>query len=66
MSDFFCSNCSDLSDEAEELCVGVLVPRRCDVCGKMVDPWKEKYSVFPNGAAAKFLAQRSAPPKEAK
>ena len=69
MSEFFCKECADGTDEVEELCVAMLGKHECVVCGKTVNAMAEPYSVFHNGALSRAygkLPSASAPPKEAK
>ena len=57
MTEFFCNECADKSDEAESLWVGCLGVRTCDVCGRKVDCQTEGYHVFREGAKARLKAK---------
>ena len=57
MTEFFCTECADKSDETEELTLGCLSIRQCDVCGRKVDCLKEAYHFFPGGAKARLEAK---------
>lgn len=57
MSEFFCQHCSDRSDEVESLSLGAIGIHQCFVCGINVDPRKENYSFFHDGARANLEAK---------
>ena len=57
MTEFFCNECADKSDEAESLCLGCLGVHTCVVCGRKVDCQTENYHVFREGAKARLKAK---------
>ena len=54
MTEFFCNECADKSDEAESLTVGCLGIRTCDVCGRRVNCETEDYHVFREDAKVRL------------
>ena len=57
MTEFFCNECADKSDETESLYVSYLGVRTCNVCGRKVDCQTEGYHVFREGAKARLKAK---------
>lgn len=57
MTEFFCVECADKSDEVESLTVGCLGVRECVVCGRKVNCQTEDYHVFRDGAKTRLKAK---------
>ena len=60
MSEFFCQQCADKSDELESLSLGAIGIRECSVCGRKVDAMNGRYSFFRDGAKARLEAKEEA------